>query len=113
MTEADGLICAAPTCENPVPAQSGRGRRAIYCSPGCRPTAHQHIHRLGVEIVHEGWESGERPTGRVWSVRLHRGNRCVVVATELGRPSAEHLAAQISELLDSRPQREETPSTKI
>jgi hypothetical protein len=36
-----------------------------------------------------------------------------VVATELGRPSAEHLAAQISELLDSRPQREETPSTKI
>ncbi len=103
MTETNGVICAAPTCENPVPAQSGRGRRAIYCSPGCRPTAQQHIHRLGVEIDHEVTESGERPTGRVWSVRLHRGNRCVVVATELGRPSAEHLAAQINGLLTVHP----------
>ena len=113
MTETDGVICAAPTCENPVPAQRGRGRRAIYCSPPCRPTAQQHTHRLEVDIDHQVTELGERPTGRVWSVQLRRGNRNVVVATELGRPSAEHLAAQISALLNDRPQRQEMPSTKI
>jgi hypothetical protein len=103
MTDAEGAICAAPTCDNPVPPQSGRGRRAIYCSPPCRPTALPHSHRLHVEIDHEVTESGERPTGRVWSVQLRRGNRSVVVATELGRPSAEHLAAQINGLLTAHP----------
>jgi hypothetical protein len=113
MTGPGGVICAAPGCERPVPAQSGRGRRAIYCSPPCRPTAQQYRHRLQVEIDHEVTEAGERPTGRVWSVKLCRGIRNVVVATELGRPSAEHLAAQISALLDGHPQREESHSTKL
>ena len=45
----------------------------------------------------------ERPTGRVWSVQLRRGTHTVVVATELGRPSAENLAAQIGALLNDRP----------
>jgi hypothetical protein len=103
MTDAQVAICAAADCENPVPPQRGRGRRAIYCSPPCRPTAQQPSHRLHAEIYHETTDSGERPSGRVWSVALHRGTKSVVVASELGRPSAEHLAAQITDLLTSHP----------
>jgi len=103
MTEGEHAICAAADCDNPVPRRSGRGRPFLYCSPACRPTAQQHSHRLGVQINHESTESGERPSGRVWSVALHRGTKSVIVATELGRPSAEHLAAQISELLTAHP----------
>jgi hypothetical protein len=99
----DPSICAAPDCTNALPERSGRGRPFIYCSPACRPTAQQHTHRLAVEINHEATESGERPSGRVWSVALRRGAKNVVVATELGRPSAEHLAAQITDLLTSHP----------
>jgi hypothetical protein len=36
-------------------------------------------------------------------VQLRRGKRSVVVANELGRPSAEHLAAQINGLLTVHP----------
>jgi len=107
MTDDQIMICAAANCENPVPVQSGRGRRAIYCSPPCRPTAYQPSHRLHAEVDHEAIESGERPSGRVWSVQLHRGNRSVVVATELGRPSAEHLAGRINDLLASHPSTQE------
>jgi hypothetical protein len=96
-------ICASPDCANPLPERSGRGRPFIYCTPACRPTAQQHSHRLGVEIDHEATECGERPSGRVWSVALRRGTKSVVVATELGRPSAEHLAAQITDLLTAHP----------
>jgi hypothetical protein len=103
VTETERVICAAADCDNPVPPQSGRGRRAIYCRPACRPTVQQHSHRLGVHIDHEITESGERPSGRVWSVTLRRGTKSVVVATQLGRPSAEHLAAQISDLLTAHP----------
>jgi hypothetical protein len=47
-------------------------------------------------------EDDGRPVGRVWLVRLRRGARSVVVASELGRPSADHLARQIAGLLPSR-----------
>jgi hypothetical protein len=33
---------------------------------------------------------------------MRRGNAEVVVATELGRPSADHLAGQIAELIGGR-----------
>jgi hypothetical protein len=107
MTDPPSVICAAADCENPVPPQSGRGRRAIYCSPPCRPTAQPHTQRLRVEIDHQATESGERPSGRVWLVQLRRGNRSVVVASELGRPSAEHLAARITDLLTAHPSTQE------
>jgi hypothetical protein len=42
----------------------------------------------------------------VWFVKICRGRRHVVVATDLGRPSADHLAAQI-EVLIRPPQRTE------
>jgi len=55
--------------------------------------------RLTVEVDHEPVEDGARPVGRVWLVRLRRGKRQVVVAAELGRPSADHLANQIAHVV--------------
>jgi hypothetical protein len=111
---SQGVICAAEGCTNAVPERIGRGRPFIYCAPACRPTATKH-HRasLEVEVDHEPTPTDERPAGRVWSVQLRRGTRTVVIATELGRPSAENLAAQISVLLEDRPQAKEITSTKI
>jgi hypothetical protein len=57
---------------------------------------------LIVEVDHEGDETDGRPTGRVWLVRMRRGTTTVVVATNLGRPSADHLAGQISGLIGRR-----------
>ena len=45
-----------------------------------------------------------RPTGRIWVVRLRRARHTVVIATELDRPSADHLAGQIDGLLNPRQQ---------
>jgi hypothetical protein len=58
--------------------------------------------RLTVEVDHEPVEEGARPVGRVWLVRLRRGGRQVVVAAELGRPSADHLANQIAALVSPK-----------
>jgi hypothetical protein len=54
---------------------------------------------LSVEVDCEGDQKAGRPAGRVWLVRMRRGTAEVIVANELGRPSADHLAAQIAELL--------------
>ena len=59
-------------------------------------------HRVG---VHASSGKGDEQLGddvvggRVWLVRIRRGQREVVVASELGRPSAERLAGQIAELI--------------
>ncbi len=58
--------------------------------------------RLTVEVDHDPVEDGARPAGRVWLVRLRRGSRQVVVATELGRPSADHLAEQIADVVSPK-----------
>jgi hypothetical protein len=114
MSEGHEVLCAAKGCENPLPAGSGRGRPAIYCSPGCRPTALKHHRRLvEVEVAHEPTQEGDRPSGRVWSVTIRRGAHGVVIATELGRPSAESLAAQVRALLNNRPKGEEKASSKM
>jgi hypothetical protein len=100
VTEEPEGLCAAPQCPNPLPERSGRGRPAMYCSPTCRPTATKHqLRRIDVEVGHEPTDDGERPSGRVWSVTLRRGSRSVMVAAELGRPSAENLASQLNDLL--------------
>jgi hypothetical protein len=96
-------ICAADGCENPVPERTGRGRRFVYCSVSCRPTQ-QRTNPLGslvVEIDHAEVTDNARPAGRIWSVRLRRGTRIVTVAEGLGRPSADHLVAQINELISA------------
>ena len=92
-------VCADAQCGASLPPQTGRGRRRIYCSPQCRARAMANRGRLTVEVDHEPVEDGDRPVGRVWLVRLRRGKRQVVVAAELGRPSADHLARQIAAVI--------------
>lgn len=96
--------CARPGCPNPVPRNT-RGRPRLYCTPACRMAAHRYRHPdrrapLTVEIDHGSTSSRGRPTGHIWLVRLRRGNQHAVIAVGLGRPSAEHLAAQIRDVID-------------
>jgi hypothetical protein len=95
-------VCAGPDCENTLPDYAGMGRPRLFCSPQCRPTNVTRGGTLNVEVDYEGEECAGRPTGRVWLVRLRRGSDEVVIANELGRPSADHLASQISRLIDRR-----------
>ena len=94
---------ACAGCGAVLAPQSGPGRRRIYCSPACRHHALAEGGRLVVELDYELAPDGARPVGRVWSVRLRRGRNSVVVASELGRPSAEHLAAQIAAVISPSP----------
>lgn len=96
--------CAAKGCDRPVPERIGRGRPFIYCSPSCRPSAGRTTIReaLVAEIDHLPTTENVRPAGRIWSVRLRRGKRSVTIAEELGRPSADHLVAQINALLGAQ-----------
>ncbi len=97
--------CAAKGCDRPVPERIGRGRPFIYCSPSCRPSAGANNHTRGAlvaEIDHEPTTENVRPAGRIWSVRLRRGKRSVTIAEELGRPSADHLVAQINALIGAQ-----------
>ena len=100
------ITCAAPGCDRPV-TRGGPGRPRIYCTPACRPTATRPTattsptpNGLTVQIDHEPVPDDTRPTGRIWSVQLQRAGQVVVIATGLGRPSADHLASQISDLLN-------------
>jgi|tagenome__1003787_1003787.scaffolds.fasta_scaffold20822097_2 hypothetical protein len=54
---------------------------------------------LRVEVDHGSTSAKGQPPGRVWLVKLRRGHRAVIIATGLPRPAAEHLAAQINQLL--------------
>ncbi|HET6920717.1 MAG TPA: hypothetical protein VFI46_14810 [Jiangellaceae bacterium] len=89
--------CLGPGCTNPIERRHRRGRTPLYCSPNCRRRAG----RVTVEVDHEDLIG--RPVGRVWLVRLRRRNRTVVVATGLGRPSADYLADQIACALQPAP----------
>ncbi len=93
--------CAQPDCPNPVIRPARRGRPPIYCSPACRARAKRRppTGPVLVEIDHGSLTSQGRPAGRVWLVRLRRGPRAVIVASGLGRTSAESLAAQITAVL--------------
>lgn len=98
---APAKTCAAPGCTKAVERRHRRGRPPIYCSPACRASSHAlsaKTSTLVVEVDHEQTDDA-RPAGRVWLVRLRRGSRAVTVASELGRPSADHLAAEISTVI--------------
>ena len=101
----DSRICARDGCENTVPPRTSPGRPAIYCSASCRPSAStkQGVSSLVVELDHAPTPEDSRPTGRVWVVRLCRGEKSVVVAEELGRPSADQLVRELNELIGLRP----------
>ena len=100
-------LCAAPGCDEPLPEQTGRGRRRLFCSPRCRTASATRTAQLGVEVDHETLdENAARPFGRVWLVKMRRGPKEVVVAQGLGRPSAAYLASQLADLIE-RPRRQE------
>ncbi len=52
-----------------------------------------------VEVDHPAESLDGRRVQRVWTVRLRRGHRTVVIAEDLGWPSANALAAQLEDLL--------------
>lgn len=94
------LTCAGPECNEPV-IVGGRGRPRIYCSAACRNRrSHGPVGRVVVEVDHEPRPPNARPTGRIWAVQLRRLDYTVVIATGLGRPSAEDLARQIDRLIN-------------
>lgn len=99
--------CAAPDCEQPVPRTNHTGRPAIYCSPGCRPSHNRTPRRAGVtvEIEHPDVSPDGRPADRVWTVRLRKGEHRVVIADNLGWPTANALAHQLNDLLNTTPAR--------
>lgn len=96
--------CARPGCTNPVPRPNRRGRPPIYCSPSCRTSSRRRPSPspILVEIDHDPDHDGPRPAGPIWHVRLRRGSHTVTLATGLGRPTAEHLAHQITDLIAGR-----------
>jgi hypothetical protein len=95
--------CIAPGCDERLPASTGRGRPRLYCSPRCRQAGGRVADALVVEVDHEPHDDAAlRPVGRVWLVRVRRGQREVVVASELGRPSADHLAGQLAAVIAPR-----------
>ncbi len=94
--------CATPGCANPVPRRPGPGRPTIYCSPACRPNRRRP--QVHVEIDHPDTSPDGRPVQRVWTVRLRRGEHIVVIANDLGWPSANALAGQLDDLLHPNPQ---------
>ncbi|MDA8044452.1 MAG: hypothetical protein M0Z30_04320 [Actinomycetota bacterium] len=96
--------CARPDCPNPVTRPTRRGRPPIYCSPACRARAKRRppAEPILVEVDHGSLTAQGRPAGRVWLVRLRRGPHAVIVATGLGRTTADHLAAQITAVVATR-----------
>lgn len=88
--------CAAPGCANLVSRRPGPGRPAVYCSPGCRRVRRP---RILVEVDHPDISPDGRPVQRVWTVRLRRGQHVVVIADDLGWPSANALAGALDDLL--------------
>jgi len=98
------LLCAAEGCDRPVKRQPGqRGRPPIYCSAQCRPSRPgQGARRVEVDVEPVDDNDGDRS----FVVRLRRGTRSVVVATDVGRISAAVLAAEIRAVLEPRTRQE-------
>jgi hypothetical protein len=89
--------CARPGCAQPV-VRNPRGRPRLYCTPPSDAHA-----PLLVEVDHGSTTSRGRPAGQVWLVRIRRGGQQAIVAHGLGRPSADHLARQLQEVINPPP----------
>lgn len=96
--------CARPDCTNPVIRPRHRGRPPIYCSPECRTRTQRRPPNppILIEVDHGSLTAQGRPAGRVWLVRISHGQQTVIVATGLGRTTADNLAAQITAVLRPR-----------
>ncbi len=95
------VACVTAGCANLVIRSSRPGRPAVYCSPECRIKPRRPP--IIVEIDHPAASPDGRPVQRVWTVRLRRGQRVVVIADGLGWPSATALAGQLDDLLHPGP----------
>lgn len=106
MTVHPPAVCAAPGCDRPPRPSTGRGRPPIYCSDRCRSRAVRRPDRgpVLVEIVHPATARRQRPSGRVWTIRLRRGPETVTIAGDLGHASARNLADQIAKILGTSTQ---------
>lgn len=97
-----GLTCAAEGCANPLPGP-GPGRPARFCSEACRARAYRQRRRQRGTVVAEvdlgSTSSKGRTQGRVWLVRLRRGDDRVIVAVGLSRNRAEALVERITTVL--------------
>lgn len=91
------VACAAPGCANLVGRRAGPGRPAVYCSPVCRPNRRRP--GILVEVDHPATSPDGRPVERVWTVRLRRGKDVVVIADDLGWPSANAPVGALDGLL--------------
>jgi hypothetical protein len=102
-----GSRCARPGCPQPV-TRNPVERPRLYCSPACRTGTYRLTHPtarepLVVEVDHGSTSSRGRPSGHVWLVRLRRGQQQAIIAVGLGRPSADHLATQIRDVITPPP----------
>lgn len=97
--------CAALGCQRLVSRPNRPGRPPIYCSTDCRPSRSRVARRgrVVVEVDHPDISPDGRPADRVWTVRLRSGERVVVVADDLGWPTANALARELNDLLFVRP----------
>ncbi len=90
--------CAAPGCDNPVAPRTGRvGRPPIYCSPACRPGSDRTA--ITVDVTQREVDDDVSPVWHAWTVSLRRGRRQVVIATAMGRFSADALANELRDLI--------------
>src|SRR5258708_28058026 len=91
--------------EQPVHRTNHTGRPAIYCSPACRPSRNRTPRRahVVVEVEHPDVSPDGRPTDRAWIVALRRGERHVVIADDLGWPTANARAPELNGLLNTTP----------
>jgi len=79
----------------------------VYCSPACRPNHSRP--KILVEVNHSESSPDGRPVERVWTVALRRGKDVVVIADDLGWPSANALVGALDDLL--RPSSRQTGGT--
>ena len=103
-TKPAALGPAAPTRYSATPAAGPGSTAPPPAAPPRTATPHPDAREpLQVEVDHGSSSSRGRPAGHVWLVRLRRGDLHVILAVGLGRPSAEHLARQIREVINPPP----------
>ncbi len=96
IAEEDLLTCARPG--SPTPSRGPRWAAGASSARTIAVAAHNgHFH---VEVGHEPVPEGERPTGRIFFVRLSRGTLGRRLK-RVSKPSADHLARQIEGLICS------------
>ena len=56
-----------------------------------------------VEVEHPDVSPDGRPADRVWTVRLRKSDHVIVIADDLGWPTANALARELNDLLHNNP----------